>query len=147
MMRSLLTLVLVAVSLIASSAAAELPKPLQAAPVIEARDISQLREHLGQEVVVTGRVAEAKWSDSGKVMHVRFEGVAAKDFGLASFESTRGQFDRGFGGDIASVLTGSTVRIKGTIQPYGGRWEEHKDRVEILLRWPNQLTILELGSR
>ncbi len=130
-----------------AAAVAELPAALRGPTVIEAKNLSTLREHVGQKVVVTGTIAEAKWSDSGKVMHVRFEGVDPKDFGLFSFSSTRDQFDRGFGGDIAKVLVGSKVRVKGELQTYGGNYEAHADRVEILLRWPNQLTILELAGK
>jgi hypothetical protein len=135
---------LILVALLVGVASADVPPSLQGPPIIDAREQSTLRDHLGQRVIVTGTIDKAEWSRSGKVMIVTFKGVPDTRFSLASFSSTRDAFDGGFAGNVAKALQSSKVRIKGIVEPYGGRDERMKDGLQILLRYPNQITILEL---
>jgi len=139
---------LITLALGATQAWADLSASLRAAPVIPAGSVDELKRHVGETVIVEGTVAWARWSASGKVMHLLFDDAEESEFGVAFFARNRDRFDAGFGGDVTRALQGSTIRVKGQLQPYGGHDERlaESGRVEILLNWPNQLTILELGS-
>ena len=96
------------------------------------------------DVIVEGVVERAEWSRTGKVMNIDFKGAEGGLLAVA-FERIRKQLDEGFGGDVAKTLTGARVRLKGTVKPYGGRVPEMKGRPQIVIEFPQQITILELA--
>lgn len=139
MLRILLSCVLItgtAVALLAEEPPASQPA------LIEASDRAAVDAAMDQDVVIQGVVRSAEWSRTGRVMNIEFEG--AEDGLLAVvFDRTREAMDAGFGGDLAKALTGARVRLRGRIQPYGGRVEAMQGRPQIILEFPSQITIFE----
>lgn len=108
--------------------------------VLNATDTEALQTHRGKMAFVTGKVTEAVWSRSGKVMNIRFEN--APGFMAVVFERNRKTFDDAFNGDLAKTLTGSTVRLSGKLQAYGGHDPAFKDATQMILTTVNQISIL-----
>ena len=115
-------------------------------PVLQADDTDAIKQHIGEEVIVTGKISKAAWSRSGKVMNIEFEGNGAEDFAAALFERNRERFDKAFNGDLEKSLVGATVRFKGELQEYGGNADRYAGRPEMILNAPTQITILEEAS-
>lgn len=111
-------------------------------PAVLKPDDPGLRERLGQTVLIEGTVSSAAWSQTGKVMEIRFVGVTEeKGFTAVVFDRNRKAFDEAFGGDLAKSLSGATVRLKGKLRTYGGRAKALQDRIEMTLDKPEQITI------
>jgi DNA/RNA endonuclease YhcR with UshA esterase domain len=129
---------------LAATLSAQAP-PATAFRVIEATDRPALEAAMEQDVIVTGVVASAEWSQTGKVMNIEFKG-AEDGLLVVVFARQREQLDQAFGGDLGRALSGATVRIKGGLRPYGGRVEEMKDRPQIIVEGGHQITIVELPA-
>ena len=112
-------------------------------PVLDAGDRSALLDHVGHSVFVNGTVREAAWSSSGKVMNIEFDGrESGKGLLAVVFSSGRARFDEAFGGPIDKVLVGKQVRLDGDIELYGGYDERFKGRPQMILRSPEQISLL-----
>jgi hypothetical protein len=122
--------------LLAASALAQ-----EAAPVIKATDAAALVAAKDQAVVVEGKVSKAEWSGTGKVINIEFEG--STNFVAAAFEKSRAKLDESFAGDFAKSMTGATVRLSGTLKPYGGRAEGMKNYLQIVIADTSQVTVVE----
>ena len=114
--------------------------------LISVSDKSAIDAAMDHDVTVEGVVALAEWSRSGKVMNIEFKDADQSKLMAVIFERNRAEIDNAFGGDVAKSLTGSKVRIKGTIQPYGGRVESMKGRPQIIISRGEQITIVEPGA-
>ncbi|GIW77127.1 MAG: hypothetical protein KatS3mg104_2190 [Phycisphaerae bacterium] len=108
--------------------------------VLDATETESLKANQGKMAVVTGNVTEAAWSRSGKVMNIRFEN--APGFLAVVFERNRKSMDEAFNGDLAKTLTGSTVKLRGKLRPYGGHDPSFKDATQMILTSSSQITIL-----
>jgi hypothetical protein len=100
---------------------------------------------MDRDVIVEGVVHVAEWSRSGKVMNIEFRGATENGLLVVLFERNRKRFDEAFAGDLGANITGARVRIRGTVQPYGGRVESMKGRPQIILDYPQQLSNMELA--
>ena len=118
-------------------------QPSTAPSLISASDKAALDAAMNQEVTVEGVVAQAQWSRSGKVMNIDFRDADQSGLLAVIFERNRAEMDAAFGGDVARSLTGSKVRIKGVLKPYGGRDEKLKGRPQIIITRGDQITIVE----
>jgi DNA/RNA endonuclease YhcR with UshA esterase domain len=103
-------------------------------PVIKADDNDALTANVDRDAIVTGKIASAAWSPTGKVMQIRFDGVGRDGFAAVVFEKGRKTFDESYGGDAAKTLSGATVRLRGKLRIY-------KEHVEMTLDRPDQITI------
>jgi aspartyl/asparaginyl-tRNA synthetase len=111
-------------------------------PTVLKPDDPRLHERLGQTVLIEGVVSSAEWSQTGKVMEIRFVGVSdAKGFTAVVFDRNRKVLDEAFDGDLAKSLSGATVRLKGKLRTYGGRAKALEGRIEMTLDKPEQITI------
>lgn len=108
--------------------------------IIEATDKAALDANAGKQVVVQGKVESAEWSNTGKVMNIRF--ANAPDFMAAAFERNRKKLDEAFNGDLAKTLTGAQVKLTGKLQKYGGHIPELKDAQQLVITSVNQVTIV-----
>ena len=114
--------------------------------LIAASDRAALDKALNTDVVVEGIIQSAEWSRSGKVMNITFKD--ATDGLLAVvFERSRKEMDEAYSGDVAKALTGSKVRLRGTVKEYGGRDESMTGRPQIILNRPSQITIVEPATQ
>jgi hypothetical protein len=112
-----------------------------ASGVVAATDHDQIKANLDKEIVVEGKVEKAEWSRSGKVFNISFEGVDEKQFAVVFFERNKKKFDEALQGDAGKTLTGASVRIRGKVVAYKGKNEKQKERLEIHLTDPTQITI------
>lgn len=118
-------------------------KPSTAPGIIDASDKAAIDAAMEKDVIVQGVVEKAEWSRSGKVMNIDFRNCAESRMLAVVFERNRQKLDESYGGDLAKALSGAKVRIKGTIKPYGGRSEAMKGRPQIIIDFPQQITIVE----
>ncbi len=113
-------------------------------------DVSQSRaafdDAMGKDVIVQGVVSSAQWSASGKVMNIEFRNADRSRFLAVVFERIRAKIDEGFNGDAAKAFTGAKVRIRGTLDLYGGAVESMKGRPQIIIGSGDQVTILQLAT-
>ncbi|HMO25039.1 MAG TPA: hypothetical protein PKB10_02110 [Tepidisphaeraceae bacterium] len=113
-------------------------------PVIDATDVEQLKANLDKDVIIRGKVSKAAWSNTGRVMEIRFEGVTdPKGFTAVVFDRNRQALDEAYGGDLAQTLTGALVQIKGKLRTYGGRAESLQGRIELTITQGSQITLIE----
>lgn len=101
---------------------------------------------IGKDVIVQGFVSNAAWSASGKVMNIEFRNAARSRFLAVMFERNRAKIDAGFGGDVAKALTGAKVRLRGSLESYGGAVESMKGRPQLIINLGDQISILELPA-
>ncbi|MDB5324972.1 MAG: hypothetical protein JWM57_541 [Phycisphaerales bacterium] len=114
--------------------------------IIQSSDKAALTAAVGTEVTVEGKVESAKWSASGKVCNIKFEGEPT--FVVAVFEKSRGKLDEAFGGDFAKQFSGATLRITGKLAEYGGRDPKYKDAgaLQIILSQTGQVTVMSSAT-
>jgi DNA/RNA endonuclease YhcR with UshA esterase domain len=143
--RHLLTLVFPVMLAAATAASRAQDEPATQPAIIRASDRDAIDAAMNQEVTVEGVVREAAWSRTGKVMNIEFADAGENGLLAVVFERQRKSMDEAFAGDLAKALTGAEVRLRGTIKPYGGRVESMKGRPQIIIEYPNQITILEVA--
>jgi DNA/RNA endonuclease YhcR with UshA esterase domain len=112
---------------------------------VQAHDRAELDKLMEQEILLEGTVRSAEWSRTGKVMNIEFNDAPEGAMAVV-FDRNRQDLDAAFGGDLAAALKGAKVRLKGKLQPYGGRSDRYKDRPQVILRDRSQITILEPES-
>lgn len=110
---------------------------------IDATDKAGLTAALGQDVIVQGTVSKAEWSRTGAVMNIDFKGAEQSRMMAVVFQRQKAAFDTAYKGDITKALTGSKIRIKGTLEEYGGNVAAFKGRPQLILNRPDQITIME----
>lgn len=110
--------------------------------VLDATDTAGLRAAVGKMVVVDATVASAEWSKSGKVLVVRFEGVGPDGFQAVVFDRDRKRLDEAFTGDLAGMLPGKTVKLRGVLIEYAGRQQSQAGRPELILKNDSQITVV-----
>ncbi len=128
-------------SLLAGSALVRADDAPASSGIVAVADHDQIKANVGKEIVVEGKVAKAEWSRSGKVFNISFEGVDDSKFAVVFFERHKKKFEEALQGDAGKTLTGATVRIRGKVVLYKGKAEALKERLEMHLTEPSQITI------
>jgi DNA/RNA endonuclease YhcR with UshA esterase domain len=113
-------------------------------PLVDASDRAALEAAIGKIATVQGVVSRAEWSRSGAVLNIDFKNAEKSRFFAVVFEKNREKLDEAFLGDVAKVLTGAKVRLRGTIEAYDGPQESFKGRPQMIISLADQITILEL---
>lgn len=111
--------------------------------VIDASDKEAISANMGNKVVIKGEIVSAKWSNSGKVMNIRFKGTEKSRLAAVIFERHREAMDKAYAGDVGKALTGAKVRIEGELAEYGGKVEALKGTPQIIISQVTQITIVE----
>jgi hypothetical protein len=110
------------------------PSTKPAGDVVDVKDFAKLKEMIGTEVTIRGKVAEVFVPRSATVSIFNFEGIDRRAFNVvvpkASLEAVNGGFD----GDVAAAVKGKTITVTGTIAEYRGN-------PQIQLTKPEQLKI------
>lgn len=132
---ALLALVLPSLGLAQSRPTGE---PTSRPVTVDLKDLAALKAAMGSEVVVTGKVASAEWSSTGRVMRIEFEGTEKSQFYAVLFPKQRPEFDAKYGGDVTKAMGGAEVRITGKLQLY-------RERPEIILNRLDQLEVTKKG--
>jgi hypothetical protein len=112
-------------------------------PVIKPGEADKIAKYQDKpdEVLIEGKVESARWSDSGKVLSIKFEGVEVKQFSSILFEQNRKRFDDAFSGDFAKTITGAHVRFRGKITSWKGRDGDRPAQPQLVLETASSVTI------
>ncbi|MGF1633369.1 MAG: hypothetical protein ACFCVE_05910 [Phycisphaerae bacterium] len=119
------------------------PADAEALPLIAATDEAALKEAVGKDARVWGTVRQAEWSESGKVMNVEFEGNEDSRFMVSTFARQRAELDEAFGGSLATFLQGKLIEVSGPVKTFRGPVNGVRDRIEIVIREPGQIKVLQ----
>jgi tetratricopeptide (TPR) repeat protein/DNA/RNA endonuclease YhcR with UshA esterase domain len=109
-------------------------------PVLDATNISDLSPQMGKEVVVKGSIRQAAWNGSGTVLNIEFQNTSAHGLMAVIFKRDVAGIIDSLKGDLDLMLPGKTVRIRGTLKLY-------RQRPELIISQPGQLTILDSPAR
>ena len=120
--------------------------PTASAGVISASDKAALDASKDQDVIIEGVCTEAAWSNSGKVMNLRFEGSDESKFGAVVFLKNKEKMNEAFNGDATKAWSGSKLRIKGKLVEYGGKADSMKGSLQVVITEPSQVTVVELPA-
>ncbi|HTL27880.1 MAG TPA: hypothetical protein VL282_01605 [Tepidisphaeraceae bacterium] len=111
-------------------------QPSSAPSILQATDMDGIKAAMNTDATVEGVISSAEWSQSGKVMNIKFKD---SEFRAAAFSRIKDQLDKAFNGDVAKTLTGAKVRLKGKIA-------EFRNNPQIVISQTTQITILEPGA-
>ena len=118
----------------AQDAATSQPSTKPAGEVIEVTDAAKLKEMIGTEVTVRGKVSEVFVPRSGTVSIFNFEGLERRAFNVVVPKANLEAVNAGFEGDVAAAVKGKTITVTGTVADYRGN-------PQIQLTKPEQLKI------
>jgi DNA/RNA endonuclease YhcR with UshA esterase domain len=88
--------------------------------VIDVKDFAKLKEMIGTEVTVRGKVSEVFVPQSGSVSIFNFEGIGRRDFNVVVRKENLEAVNAGFEGDVAAAVKGKTITVTGTVADYRG---------------------------
>ena len=120
--------------------------PADAGGVIQANDKAALEANKDKDVIIEGVCSEAAWSNSGKVMNLRFEGSDEAKFGAVVFLKNKEKINEAFSGDATKAWSGAKLRIKGKLVEYGGKAESMKGSLQVVITDASQVTVVELPT-
>lgn len=118
----------------AQDAATSQPATQPAGEVIEVKDFAKLKEMIGTEVTVRGRVTEVFVPRSAVVSIFNFDGIDRRAFNVVVPKANLEAVNAGFDGDVAAAVEGQTITVTGTVADYRGN-------PQIQLTKPEQLKI------
>ncbi|MDQ3332664.1 MAG: hypothetical protein M3552_18785 [Planctomycetota bacterium] len=118
----------------AQDAATSQPSTQPAGEVIEVKDAAKLKEMIGTEVTVRGKVSEVFVPRSATVSIFNFEGIERRSFNVVIPKANLEAVNAGFDGDVAAAVKGKTITVTGTVADYRGN-------PQIQLTTPEQLKI------
>ncbi len=96
---------------------------------------------LGQEVTCIGSVVRVQPTSARDALNVH---LAPAETGLMLWidRTSKPALEAAFGGDLAWLLPGREVLVRGTLAPYGGYRTEWKERRQIAITAPEQLKLV-----
>ena len=123
----------------AAKPAAEAPASDEAAaelPQVEALKEGEVRKFIGRKAVVTGRVTNTHASEKG----ITFITLEGGKFTVVCWKESYAKFE---GGSPAALYKGKAIAVTGDIFEYKGKDGSSKGQLEIKLREPSQIRILD----
>jgi hypothetical protein len=119
-----------------------LPATRPDGPVIRAYDVPALQKHLGRSVTVEGRVRGVSFTTAHNALNIELAGPEARALLVWIPPDSYVKFAKEFGEDPTALLMNRSIRVSGRLSEYGGRRAGWKDRLQITLDDPSQLSIL-----
>jgi hypothetical protein len=104
--------------------------------------VARLQKMIGRQVTVQGKVVRSEWSGSGKVLNIELAGPDESRVQAYLFSDDRDAFDAAFGGDAAAATRRQMILLSGKLERYGGKVEAWRNRLQIYLDRPDQITIV-----
>ena len=135
-----LTSGLVAVSAVAQDGSTSQPSTKPAGEVIDIKDFAKLKEMLGTEVSIRGKVTEVFVPQSGAISIFNFDGIGRRDFNVVVRKANLEAVNGGFEGDVAKAVTGQTIVVTGKVADYRGN-------PQIQVEKPEQIRIEKEGEK
>lgn len=107
--------------------------------VLPATDIPALRAAIGTEVSVEGDVADVILMRSGLATTIQLDSGGGETLLAVVFASGAPAIESKLGGPLREQLLGKRIRLRGTLEPYGGRNPAWAGFPQIALEDPAQL--------
>ena len=104
----------------AQDAATSQPSTKPAGEVIEVKDFAKLKEMIGTEVTVRGKVSEVFVPRSGNLSIFNFEGIDRRAFNVVVPKANLEAVNAGFNGDVAAAVRDKTITVTGKVADYRG---------------------------
>ena len=118
----------------AEDVATSQPSTKPAGEVIDVKDFAKLKEMIGTEVTIRGKVVEVFVPRSASVSIFNFEGIDRRAFNVVLPKANLDAVNAGFDGDVAAAVKGQTITVTGAIADYRGN-------PQIQLTKPEQLKV------
>lgn len=118
----------------AQDGATSQPSTKPAGEFIDVKDFAKLKDMIGTEVTVRGKVTEVFVPRSASVSIFNFEGIERRAFNVVVPKANLETVNAGFDGDVAAAVTNKTITVTGTVADYRGN-------PQIQLTTPEQLKI------
>ncbi len=92
-----------------------------------------------ERVTLRGLIADARWSDNGKTLHISFTGVPTLEFSAVMQEVNRAALESKLGGELAKTLQGGILEFQGVPAFY-------HNQIELNIRTADQIIQFIPGS-
>lgn len=113
--------------------------PASDLPVVPATDLTALRAALGTEVAVEGDVADVTPLRSGLATMIQLDSGGGQAVLAVVFAGQTPAIESKLGGALRDELLGRRIRIKGMLEPYGGRDPSLTGWPQVSLEDPDQI--------
>ncbi|HEV2296650.1 MAG TPA: hypothetical protein VGR35_22595 [Tepidisphaeraceae bacterium] len=123
----------------AQDAATSQPSTKPAGDVIDVTEFARLKEMIGTEVTIRGKVVEVFVPRSASVWIFNFDGIDRRAFNVVVPKESLQAVNAGFDGDVAAAVKDQTITVTGTVSEYRGN-------PQIQLTNPEQLRIEEAAE-
>jgi len=118
----------------AQDASTSQPSTQPSGEVIDVKDFAKLKDMVGTEVTIRGKVTEVFVPNSGNISIFNFEGIGRRDFNVVVRKANLDAVNGGFDGDVAKAVKDQTVSVTGKVALY-------RENPQIQLEKPEQLKI------
>ncbi len=118
----------------ATSQPSSQPSTQPAGELIDVKDFAKLKDMIGTEVTVRGKVTEVFVPKSAIVSILNFDGIGRRDFNVIIPKGSLDAVNGAFEGDVAKAVTDQTITVTGKVADYKGN-------PQIQLEEPEQLKI------
>ena len=115
------------------------PATKPAGEVIDVKDFAKLKEMIGTEVTIRGKVSEVFVPRSGTVSIFNFDGIERRAFNVVVPKANLEAVNAGFEGDVAAAVKDKTIIVTGKIADYRGN-------PQMQLTKPEQLKVEKLAE-
>ena len=118
----------------AQDASTSQPSTQPSGEVIDVKDFAKLKDMVGTEVTIRGKVTEVFVPNSGNISIFNFEGIGRRDFNVVVRKANLDAVNGGFDGDVAKAVKDQTITVTGKVALY-------RENPQIQLEKPEQLKI------
>src|SRR3954462_15377331 len=84
-----------------------------AGEVIDVKDFAKLKEMVGTEVTIRGKVKEAFVPKSASVTILNFDGIDRRNFNVVIPKASLDALNAGFEGDVGKAVKDQTITVTG----------------------------------
>jgi DNA/RNA endonuclease YhcR with UshA esterase domain len=108
------------------------PSTQPAGEVIDVKDFAKLKEMIGTEVTIRGKVTEVFVPKSASVSIFNFDGIGRRDFNVVIPKASLDAVNAAFDGDVAKAVTNETISVTGKVADYRGNPQIQLEKPESL---------------
>ncbi|MGB7159440.1 MAG: hypothetical protein WBD40_15335 [Tepidisphaeraceae bacterium] len=104
----------------------------QPGEVIDVKDFAKLKEMIGTEVTIRGKVTEVFVPRSASVSILNFDGIGRRDFNVVIPKGSLDAINAAFDGDVTKAVTNQTISVTGKVADYRGNPQIQLEKPESL---------------
>jgi len=123
-------------------AASTFPSSRPAGPLIRAYDVPALMAHLGHMVAIDGRVRAVSFTTAHDAINIELAGPDVGSLLVWVSPDSYVKFTKEFGQNPEALLINHSIRVSGRLSRYAGRRPDWKDRLQMTLDDPSQISIV-----